>query len=175
MKKTLQIMMLALLAFGMMACGEKTLTQDDLKKAERTLFDKEGNINSDVAPAVAEKYCEFVEQNPNDSTATLWLYHALEINVMLKDVEKSEAVCNKLIEMYPTSRYAPRALYLLGSFIYEDELKDLDKARETYERIINDYPDSELIPSVEKSIEYLGMSPDEIMSLIMMNQMPEDD
>ena len=86
MKKTLTIMMLALMAFGMMACGEKKLTEKDLKAAEETLFNEDGTMNEDIAPSVAEKYCLFVEQNPDALSAPLWLYHAMEINLQLKNI-----------------------------------------------------------------------------------------
>ena len=55
MKNTLKLMLFALLAVGMMACGEKKLTQDDLKAAEATLFNEDQTINEAVAPEVAEK------------------------------------------------------------------------------------------------------------------------
>ena len=50
MKKTFQMMMFALLAFGMLACGEKKLTQEDLRAAEATLFNEDQSINEAEAP-----------------------------------------------------------------------------------------------------------------------------
>lgn len=168
-------MMLALLAFGMMACGEKKLTQDDLKKAEASLFNDDQTMNQDVAAQVAETYCKFVEQHPDDPTAATWLFHAIEINVTLKNAEKSIELGDKLLAQYPESKWAPRALFLLGNYVYDEQLHDLDKARAAYERLINDYPDSELVDDAKKSIEYLGLTPEEIMSLIMMSQMQEEE
>lgn len=171
MKKTLKLMLVAILALGLFACGEKQLTENDMKEAEATLFNEDGSIKTDVAPKVAETYLKFVEQNPDAPSAPLWLYHAFEVNVMLKNAEQSEVLCNKLVEQYPDNEWTPKALYLLGSFVYEDQLHDLDKARSTYERILADYPDSDLIPSVEASIKYLGLTNDEIMTIITMSQM----
>ena len=172
MKKTLNLLILAVLAFGLFACGEKKLSKEDLKKAESTLFNEDGSLDTLVAPGVAEKYCQFVEENPNDSSAAMWLYHAIELNVLLKNQDKSEELCNQLLEKYPNSKWAPRSLYLLGAFVYEDQLKDLDRARSNYDRILKDYPDSDIVPSVEASIRFLGMSPDEVYSAI--SQWPED-
>ena len=171
MKKTLKLMLVALLALGMFACGEKKLTEDDLKKAEETLFNEDQSVNEAVAPDVAEKYIRFAKQNPDFPTSANWMYNAFEIYVLLKDVDNSQRVCDMLVEKYPQSKWTPRALYLLGSFIYEDQLKDLDKARELYERVINDYPDCDVIPSVQSSLKYLGWSAEEIMGDIMMSQM----
>ena len=170
MKMTIKMTLIAMLAFGLLACGEKKLTYEDMKKAEATLFNEDGLIDTVKAPKVANKFCQFVEQNPNDSTAPLWLYHAMELNIMMKNTEKSIELCNKLAEQYPNSKWTPRGLYILGSFVYEKEFVDLDKAREIYDRIIADYPDSEIIESVKASKKYLGWTPEQIMADISFRQ-----
>ena len=175
MKKTLKLMLVALLAMGMFACGEKKLTYQDMKKAEATLFDEEGYLDTLNAPKVAEKFLKFVEQNPDDTTASLWLYHAMELNVMMKNTEKSMELCNQLVESYPDSKWTPRGLYLLGSFIYEEELKDLDKALEVYDRILKDYPNCDIIESVQASKKYLGCTPEQIMGDIGLSMFVEED
>ena len=176
MKNAMRILSVALLSVMMMACGNgnKELTYNDLKKAEASLFNEDGSINESEAPAVAETYCKFVEQHPDDSIAPTWLYHAFEVNVMTKNAEKSIELCDKMLAMYPQSEWTPKALYLLGSFVYEEQLKDLKKARATYQRVISDYPESDLVPSVQASIKYLGKTPEEIMTLIQMSQMEEE-
>ena len=171
MKNILKLMFLAFLAFGLFACGEKKLTREDLKAAEATLFNEDKSINEAKAPQVAEKYCKFVEQNPNDSTADLWLYHAMEINVMLKNADKSEEICHQLLETYPKSEWAPVSLFLLGSYVYNDILNDTAKAHVAYQQIIDNYPESHLAEDAKKSIEYLGLTPDEILSRIVLSQM----
>lgn len=171
MKKTFQMMMFALLAFGMLACGEKKLTQEDLRAAEATLFNEDQSINEAEAPGVAEKYCKFAEQNPDDSTAAMWLYHAMEINVMLNNPDKCIAIGNQLVSQYPESEWAPMSLFLMGSYVYDDMIKDTAQAHVMFQRIIDEYPDSELVEDARKSIEYLGLTPDEIMTRIMMSQM----
>lgn len=171
MKKTLKLMLFALMALAMFACGEKKLTQDDLIKAEAALFNEDKTMNETVAPKVAEKYCRFVDQNPDDASSPLWLYHAMEINVQLKNAEKSIELSDKLLKMYPDSKWAPRSLFLLGSFVYNDQLNDTAQAHATFQKLIDTYPDSDLVDDAQKSIEYLGLTPEEIMSLIMMSQM----
>ena len=171
MKKTLKIMMLALIAFGMMACGEKKLTEKDLKAAEETLFNQDGTMNEAIAPSVAEKYCLFVEQNPDDPSAPQWLYHAMEINVQLKNAEKSIELGEQVVKQYPQSTWAPRSLLIVGTFVYNDQLNDTAQAHATLDRLIREYPESNLVDDAQKSIEYLGLTPEEIMTLILMSQM----
>ena len=174
MKQSLKLLAFALLAFGMLACGEKKLTQEDLKAAEATLFNEDKTVNEETAPMVAEKYCQFVKQNPNDSTASRWLYHAMEINVLLKNADKSAEICNQLTTDYPDSQWAPMSLFLLASYVYDDQLNDTAQAHATFQKLIDTYPDSELVDDAQKSIEYLGLTPEEIMARIMMSQMEEN-
>ena len=173
MKKTLKIMAAALLAFGMIACGgnQKKITVEELREAQSTLLNENGTLNEKEAPEVAKKYLKYVNQNPNDTSVVKWLFHAMEINVLLKDADQSEKLCNQLLEQYPQSRWAPQALLTLGSYVYNDQLNDTAKAHAAFQRLIDEYPDSDLVDDAQKSIEYLGLTPEEIMTLIMMSQM----
>jgi outer membrane protein assembly factor BamD (BamD/ComL family) len=172
MKKTLKIMAVALLALGLFACGEKhKITVEELREAQSTLFNENGRLNEKEAPGVAEKYLKYVDQNPNDTAVVKWLFHAMEINVLLKDADQSEKLCNQLLEQFPESRWAPQALLTLGSYVYNDQLNDTAKAHAAFQRLIDEYPESDLVDDAQKSIEYLGLTPEEIMTLIMMSKM----
>ena len=170
-------MAFALLAFGFLACGgnAKKLTVEDMKKAEATLFNEDQSMNREAAPQVAETYCEFVKQNPDDAEAPKWLYHAMEINVQLADADKSIALGNQLVEQYPESEWAPMSLFLLASYVYNDQLNDTAQAHATFQKLIDDYPDHSLVDDAQKSIEYLGLTPEEIMNLILMSQFEEEE
>lgn len=165
MKKTINLMLVAIMAFGMLACGGKKVTEDDLKKAEAALFNDDMTANPEAAPAAVETFCKYAEQNPNDTSAPDWLFKAMEIEISMgeKSADKSIEICEKLMKDYPDYKKTPLAMFMLGSMVYEDQLKDLDKARAMYERILTDYPDSEIAPSAKASIEFIGMSPEEII------------
>ena len=173
MMKTLKLMAFALLTIGLFACGEnqKKITLEEVREAQSMLFNENGTLNEKEAPKVAEKYCQYVKQNPNDTAAVKWLFHAMEINLMLKDSKKSIKIGNQLLEQYPQSRWAPQTLLSLGSFVYNDLLNDTAQAHVMFQRLIDEYPDSDLVDDAKKSIEYLGMSPDAIMDVILMSQM----
>ena len=155
--------MFAMLATLMFACGEKEITQADLKQAEANLFNNDMTANSEAAPQVVELFCKFAKQHPDDPTAPEWLFKAMEIAVGQKDAKKSEEICNMLMKDYPTFDKTPFGMFMMASLIYDDQMKDLDKARAMYERIISDYPESEITPSVEASLNFLGMTPEEII------------
>ena len=177
MEKILKTLAFTLLAVGILACGgcEKKLTQDDLKDAHATLFNADRTLNEKKAPDVAKKYCQYVKQNPNDTSAVKWLYHAMEINVMLKNADKSIELCDQLLQQYPQSKWAPMSLILLGSYVYEDMLNDTAQAHVVYQKLIDDYPESHLVGDAQKFIEYLGLSEDERMSRIILSSMDEEE
>ena len=170
-------MVFVLLAFGMFACGGngKKLTLEDVLAAQATLFNADHTMNRNEAPKVAKTYCQYVKQNPNDTTVVKWLYHAMEINVMMKDADKSIELCDQLLEQYPQSKWAPMSLLLVGSFVYEDMLNDTAQAHAAYQKLIDDYPESALVDDAQKSIEFLGLTQEERMSRIIMSQMDVED
>ena len=170
-------MLFVLLAFGLFACGEpeKKLTVDDVKAAEKTLMDENWTMNMDVAPQVAETYCKFVKQNPDDPTAPTWLFHAMEINVNLKNTDKSIELCNQLVDKYPESSWSPKSLMLLGSYVYEEQLNDTAAAHKAYQRLIDEYPNDNLVNDAQVLIKCLGLSNEEKLSVILMSQMEEEE
>ncbi len=173
MKKSLKLFIVALMAVALFACGEteKKLTVDDMKAAEKTLMNENWTMNMEVAPQVAETYCKFVEQNPKDPTAPTWLFHAMEINVNLKNSDKSIELCNQLVEKYPESKWSPKSLILLGSYVYEDQLNDTAMAHKAYQRLIDQYPNDSLCNDAKVLIQCLGLSDEEKLTLILMQQM----
>ena len=177
MKKTLKLMAIALLTLGLFSCGEnqKKITLEELKEAQSALLNENGIMNEEEAPKVAEKFCRYVKQNPDDTAAVKWLYHAMEINLMLNDSKKSIEIGNQLLKQYPQSKWAPQTLLTLGSFVYNDQLKDTAQARVMFQRLIDEYPESVFVEDAKKSIEYLGMTPEEIMSDFLTSQMEEED
>ena len=177
MKKTLKLMAFALLTVGLLACGEteKKLTLDDVKEAEKTLMDENWTMNMDVASQVAETYCKFVEQNPDDPTAPTWLFHAMEINVNLKNADKSVELCNQLVDKYPESNWSPKSLMLLGSYVYEEQLQDTAMAHKAYQRLIDEYPKNDLVNDAQVLIKCLGLTDEEKLDMILMSQMEDEE
>jgi len=67
-----------------------------------------------------------------------------------------------VIEQYSDFLRAPHSLFLQG-FVYENNLKDLKKAREKYNAFLEKYLEHELQPSVQFSLDHLGVSEAEIV------------
>ncbi len=99
------------------------------------------------------------------------LFSAIEEAVFAKqDTQKSIALVDQLLADYPDFDKNPVALFMLASFVYDEQLHDLDKARETYQQIVDDYPDSPFANDAAISITQLGMTPDELVRMFEANQ-----
>ena len=70
-----------------------------------------------------------------------------------------------LVTDYPDYENNPVALFMLASFVYDEQLHDLDKARETYQRIIDEYPDCPFANDAAIAITQLGMTPEELVRM----------
>ena len=177
MKQFLKILFFALLAFGLFACGGngKKLTLEDMRAAQDVLFNPDGTLNKKEAPKVVKKYCRYTDQNPNDTSAAIWLYHAIEVNIMMKNADKSVELCDQLLQQYPQTDWAPMSLLLMGSYVYEKMLNDTAQAHAAYQKVIDNYPGSEYEGEAQRFIEYLGLTQEERNSRIIMSQMEEEE
>lgn len=163
MKRWMKIALVLALVAPLVACGEKRLTEEDVKNAEKALFENGMTPNMDTVPYVVDVFCRYVEENPMAPTAPEWLFKALEISVNMLPAERSIEIGSKLMEDYPDFDKTPIALFMLASMVYEDKVGDLDKARDLYERLVADYPDNEFVPSAQQAIKHLGKTPEELV------------
>ncbi|MFQ5602538.1 MAG: tetratricopeptide repeat protein [bacterium] len=69
----------------------------------------------------------------------------------INNVVRARANFWEIIEKYPESIYAPKALYALG-WIYENISFENEKAIEIYQKILDDYPKSEYSNAVKKKL-----------------------
>ena len=149
----------------------KKTTENDVKKAEEALFNADQTLNAEAVTSAVETFGKFAEENPEDAQAPEYLFKALEISVNTKQApQKSIDLANRLIANYPEFEKDPVALFMLATFVYDEQLHDLDKARETYQQIIDNYPDNPFAKDAEISITQLGMTPDELIRMFESNE-----
>ena len=77
-----------------------------------------------------------------------------------KKFDEAVETYNRLMEKYPDSAEAYKAMFLLGYMYYED-IKDNDKTLEVFNKFITTYPDSELVLSAGVLIENIGLPVEE--------------
>lgn len=99
------------------------------------------------------------------------LFNALGEGINAKqDPQESIKMVNQLVTDYPKYENTPVALFMLASFVYDEQLHDLDKARETYQRIIDEYPDTPFAADASIAITQLGMTPEELVRMFEEQQ-----
>ena len=75
---------------------------------------------------------------------------------------------------YPQFDKNPVALFMLASYVYDEQLHDLDQARAAYERIVNEYPESPFARDAAISIQQLGMTPEELIKMFESGEKTEE-
>ncbi len=129
------------------------------KKEERTL--KTDTVSETVAADI-----KYVDANPEAADAPVRLFRAVEMATSAKlDPQQSIALVNRLVTDYPDYENNAVALFMLASFVYDEQLHDLDKARETYQQIIDNYPTSPFADDAALAIPQLGMTPEELVKM----------
>ena len=163
MKK--QVFLLAItMLFAMVGCHNqnKKVTENDVAKAEDALFNEDMTANTEAVPNAIATFTKYVEDNPDAADAAEVLFKAVEISVNTKqDPQQSIGLVNKLVADYPSYDKNPVALFMLATFVYDEQLHDLDKARDTYQQIVDQYPDNPFARDAEIAITQLGMTPDQ--------------
>ena len=94
------------------------------------------------------------------------LFNAIsEAVVTNQDPQRSIKMVDQLVTNYPEYENNPVALFMLASFVYDEQLHDLDKARATYQRIIDEYPDTPFASDAAIAITQVGMTPEELVKM----------
>jgi len=170
MKKVL-ILLAAVMVIAASCNRVVKTTEEDVKKAEAALFNDNMTTNAEAVPTAIEAFSKYAEENPEAANAEEYLFKAFEVSVNTKqDANQSIDLAERFMKAYPKSDKAPVALFMLASFVYEDQLNDLDKARAAYQRILDEYPESPFANDAAASIKHLGMSPEDLIKMFEAQQ-----
>lgn len=170
MKKVL-ILLAAVMVIAASCNRVVKTTEEDVKKAEAALFNDNMTTNAEAVPTAIEAFSKYAEENPEAANAEEYLFKAFEVSVNTKqDANQSIDLAERFMKAYPKSDKAPVALFMLASFVYEDQLNDLDKARAAYQRIMDEYPTSPFANDAAASIKHLGMSPEDLIKMFEAQQ-----
>ena len=171
MKKSLLFLVMSMMVF-MVGCHNENksqnnkVTESDVKKAEQALFNEDQTMNAEAINEAVTTFNKYAEENPEAADAAEYLFKAIEISVNTKqDSKQSIDMVSRLLENYPQFDKNPVALFMLATFVYDEQLHDLDKARETYQQIVDNYPESPFANDAAIAITQLGMTPDELIKM----------
>lgn len=161
---SLSVVMLAA-ALLVASCSNK-VSQKDVKKAEAALFNADKTTNEDAVANAISTFSAFAEDNPDDASAPEYLFKALEVSVNThQEPQASIDLMERLVTNYPDFDKNPVAMFMVATFIYDEQLGDLEKARATYQRIIDKYPNNAFARDAAIAIEQLGISPDDLVKM----------
>ena len=171
MKKSFLLIAAAMMVF-MVGCHNENKNQNnkvsesDVKKAEQALFNEDQTVNTEAVAEAVSAFSKYAEENPGSADAAEYLFKAVEVSINTRqDAQQSIELVNKLVASYPEYDKNPVALFMMATFVYEEQLGELGKARETYQRIIDNYPDSPFAKDAAIAITQLGMTPDELRKM----------
>lgn len=161
------ILVFAILMLVAVACNRNAkTTENDVRRAETALFNEDQTVNPEAATDAVAVFGKYAEDNPEAADAADWLFKAVEVSVNTRqDPQQSIALVNRLVTDYPSFDKNPVALFMMATFVYDEQLHDLDKARETYQGIIDNYPDSPFAHDAAIAITQLGMTPEELIRM----------
>ena len=169
------ILVAVMTLFVMVSCDRNTkTTEKDVKKAEEALFNKDMTTNPEAVPEAITTFSKYAEENTDEANAPEYLFKAFEISVNTRqDAQQSIDLCNRLLTNYPDFDKNPVALFMLATFVYDEQLHDLDRARDAYQQVIDKYPDNPFAKDAAISITQLGMSPDELIKMFESGEKTE--
>ena len=175
MKKTVLFWAVVAL-FALNACNQNTkVSEKDVKKAEEALFNADQTTNPEAVPNAIETFSKFAEENPDHANAPEYLFKALEVSVNTKqEPQKSIDLANRLVTNYPQFDKNPVALFMLATFVYDEQLGDLESAKATYQQIMDEFPESPFAKDAAISIQQLGMTPEELIKMFESRENTED-
>ncbi|RPI75729.1 MAG: outer membrane protein assembly factor BamD [Ignavibacteriales bacterium] len=132
---------------------------------QASLYQENGNISEAILnyQKIAEEYPES-DLAPEAIVKQASLYHENKVK-NINRIESFETAANLFLtvsEKYPESEQAPSSLFMAG-FIFANDIQDFTRAKAVYNMFLNKYPGDELASSAKEELEYMGLTPEEIL------------
>lgn len=158
----MRILALLLVTLFLWGCGGQN-AEDHWKEGEEHL--KNGFITE-----AAASFEEIINNHPKSERAPEATFQMASLyqNQMFMNMVPEESYTKSVnyyrdvYVKYPDHEKAPLAMFMSG-FIEANELKRYEEATETYNLFINKYPDHPMAESAREELEYMGLTPAEIL------------
>ena len=130
-----------------------------------TLLEKETSTGYDVAKLekLSSMYREYITKFPQDSKVVEYLFQSGTVNIILRKGGEASSDFTMLVDKFSQSPHLAEAYYYIA-YVYEDILYDIEAARLAYTDFITRFPEHKLVSDAKLSIQYLGVSPEEIIA-----------
>uniref|UniRef100_A0A832DEZ4 Outer membrane lipoprotein BamD-like domain-containing protein n=1 Tax=Ignavibacterium album TaxID=591197 RepID=A0A832DEZ4_9BACT len=163
MKKILSLLIILILV----ACSKSL--EGDFNNAVKLL--QENKIEEAVSEFEKIAQSNDEKYSPEALAQLAAIYQGkLDKNISAEEsAKKSQFYFRTLYDKYPKSPLAPKALFM-SAFILANELNKYDDATKEYNLFLEKYPNHELAISAKQELEYIGLSPEEILKKKMAKQ-----
>jgi len=130
-----------------------------------TLLENETSAGYDVAKLekLSSLYREYITKFPQDSKVIEYLFQSGTVNIILRKGGEASSDFTMLVDKFSQSPHLAEAYYYIA-YVYEDILYNIEAARLAYQDFMTQFPKHRLAADAALSIQYLGMSPEEIVA-----------
>ena len=129
---------------------------------EKDLTTEAERPQQDKLDELMQGYLNFVDKHPQDTSASQYLYKALNLAMGTNQGEKAMELADRTLNDYPKSEKIAETVFL-KAFIYENLLSNLGLAQKTYNDFLSRFPDHELADDAQAALDNLGKSPEEMI------------
>lgn len=161
----------------MAACGHKMSREElvgSIEEHERELdlnyLDVEG-VDSTLDEMIG-LYRQFYQRFADDSLAPVYMQRAADLCITRGNTDEAVATLDSIIVLYPDYEDVAGCWFLKG-YAYENA-ESYDSAREAYTFFVETYPDHYLAKDTRTTLQYLGLSPEEMFEAIMAGATAEN-
>lgn len=164
--KRIYISLLAVLLLA--ACGpnrEKELAAIETHEQQLSALDV--NTQDSELNELVSLYTRFANHFPDDSLAPVYLQRAADLCISLSQSDRAVQLLDSIVSQYPGFEDLGGCYFLKG-YAFETS-EEYDSAREAYTYFVDNYPDHPLAADTRRSIDYLGMTPEEMLEAILAN------
>ncbi len=169
--KTYKYLVLSFLITVLFSCNvkqtnEKKLEQEKIYKLETQVFDTVTfQMRKPVADQLIKLYSEYTNKYKNDSLTPYYLFKQADLLTQMKQTNKAIKLYEEIYKKHKTFDQRAEALFLEAS-LYDNVLKNTAMAEIKYKEFIKEFPNHTLRDDAEKSIQFLGKSPEEIVKIL---------
>jgi TolA-binding protein len=163
MKKNLSLLLILILV----SCSKSL--EGDFNNAVKLL--KENKIEEAISEFEKIAQSNDEKYSPEALAQLAAIYQGkLDKNLSAEEsIKKSQFYFRTLFDKYPKNPIAPKALFM-SAFILANELNKYDDATKEYNLFLEKFPNHELAASAKQELEYIGLSPEEILKKKMAKQ-----
>ncbi len=166
-----KIIVLSFIVIILFSCSnapksEKIVLIDSIVTLEQQCYDDNTNTyNHKVALKTLNKYQEFINKYPRDTSTADYLYLSGQLSKSIDLYGEAIHQFEILLKDFPNYDKASNAKFLIG-MIYENDIKDTNNAKQSYQEFIKEYPQDALVDDAQFLLQNLSLTDDQLIQML---------